>query len=122
MQQNGAPVTGGELGRGRQVAMMRKSAPIGAPTTGGESGPDVETCPNCDCQFVDGDSGKPGIIKAGLPVQGKRDTSTLPGNEGPDLDMLHDSDQPVPGKFGSARDGAVGTTAMAHLLGALGGH
>jgi len=87
-----------------------------APDKGDDSGSaDIDTCPNCGCEFDD-DSGK--IMKPGAKVVGgPKDGEAYQGRE---LDAM-DSAPPVPGKFGSARDGAVGTEAMAHLLGSLKG-
>ena len=102
----------------RQLAASRKPIISGIPKSADGSGDDgdgqdVETCPNCACEFTDADEGgKPTVIKPGKPVVG--------ANQGAELDTL-DSAEPVPGKFGTARDGAMGTNAMAHLLGALGG-
>lgn len=80
-----------------------------------KGGPDVDTCPNCGCEF-DEESGK--VTKPGAKVVGgPKDGDSYQGRE---LDGL-DSAPPVPGRLGSAHDGAIGTEAMAHLLGSLKG-
>ena len=81
----------------------------------GDDGKDIDTCPNCGCEFDD-DTGK--VMKPGAKViGGPKDGEEYGGKP---FDAM-DSAPPVPGKFGSARDGAVGTEAMAHLLGSLKG-
>jgi hypothetical protein len=86
-----------------------------AEASGADDTPDdVETCPNCDCQFTDSDDGEdPEIIKPGKKVEG--DTSGYK-NQGEDLDTSG-SEQPVPGKMGTAHDAALGDAVMAQLLG-----
>lgn len=111
---------------GRMMVGQRKGAPTSAADDASQSDDsdnasddspdtDVETCPNCDCQFTDGDGddSKPEIVKPGKPLA--NDTS---GYKGQDLDAI-DSAQPTPGKFGSAHDGALGDQVMAQLLGGM---
>lgn len=72
---------------------------------------DVETCPNCDCQFTDSDDGsEPTVVKPGKPV-----ADDSPGYKGADLDASG-SAQPVPGPQGAAHDASLGQSVMAALL------
>lgn len=77
----------------------------------GDTPDDVETCPNCDCQFTDADDGgKPTVIKPGKPVQDGES-----GYKGADLDASG-SAPPVPGPEGAAHDASLGQSVMAALL------
>jgi len=73
---------------------------------------DIDTCPNCGCEFDD-DSGK--IVKPGAKVVGGPKDY-----EGADLDV-GDSAEPTPGKLGTAHDAALGDQVMGNLLANLKG-
>jgi hypothetical protein len=109
---------------GRMPIFARKGAPADAatgsapddasPDAGAEDTPDdVETCPNCDCQFTEDAQGKPTVVKDGKPVQdsGPKGASDEPG--GADLSM---PDPSTGGEYGSGRVAAGGTDALTRAL------
>lgn len=72
---------------------------------------DVVKCPNCECEF---DETTQDVVKPGKPLADGSDY------QGSDLDTSG-SEQPVPGKAGTAADAARGDSVMGDLLANLRG-